>query len=205
MVSGPFVLGLLLAVPAFGSPRSETSDAYVLQRGTQTSVSGSLDDLERLRHKFAGDFLWFRRSSTEYVIQDPDRISEAEGLFAPLEALSPEQRGLERQEAALDREEESIDSERDEIESAREELDVPDESVESADADTAAQDREAELDEREHALDKRSRELRARQGALSSEEHKLEAREEELERAAEAKLWQLLDRSIGDGRAERLR
>ncbi len=205
MVSRPLVLGLLLAVPAFGSPRSETSDAYVLQRGTQTSVSGSLDDLERLRHKFAGDFLWFRRSGTEYVIQDPDRISEADGLFDTLEALSPEQRGLERQEAALDREEESIDSERDEIEAEREELNVPDESVEDGEAEAAARDREAELDEREHSLDERSRELRGRQRALSSEEHRLDAREEELERAAEAKLWQLLDRSIGDGRAERLR
>jgi diguanylate cyclase (GGDEF)-like protein len=207
MASRALCLGLFLvaAVPALGAPKSETSDAYVLQRGAQTFVSGSLDDLERLRRKFSGDFLWFRRSGTEYVIQDPDHISEAEDLFSPLEALSPEQEELSRQEAALDREEESIDSERDEIEAEREELDARDESVEDAEAESAARDREAELDEREHSLDERSRELRARQRALSSEERKLEAREEELERAAEAKLWQLLDRSIGDGRAERLR
>src|SRR5262245_31099340 len=92
------VLFLASALPAGGAPRNETSDAYVLQRGSQTSVTGSLDDLEHLRRKFSGDFLWFRRSGSEYVIKDPDSIAEAEDLFSPLEAISRDQEELSRRE-----------------------------------------------------------------------------------------------------------
>ncbi|MFY9551646.1 MAG: hypothetical protein WAU32_10885 [Thermoanaerobaculia bacterium] len=198
-------IGLLLAAgtPAvLAAPRSISADAYVLCRGAETSISGSLDDLDRLRRRFPGDFLWFRRSGTEYVIWEPGLLSEAEDLFSPLHALGAEQEALSRREESLDREEEALDAEREEIQAEREEPSVADTGAENADATATAP--EDDLDERERSVEGRLRELKARQRSLESEERELDAREEAVESEAEANLWLLLDHGVEDGKAERL-
>jgi len=196
------VLLLGAATAVLAAPRSETADAYVLQRGSHTSISGSLDDLERLRRRFGTDFLWFRRGGAEYVIRDSALITEAETLFSPLEEVSAEQEKLSGKESELDREEEALDSERDDVDADRDELDSADESA--ADADADAREAEAAIDEREQTVQEKTRDLRSRQRDLEAEDRRLEAREDELERAAESKLWQLLDATVADGRAQRL-
>ena len=51
----------------------------------------------------------------------------------------------------------------------------------------------------------RLEELHAQERELSRREEALDQREEELDRIAERKLWQLVDRSIGDGSARAIR
>ncbi len=172
--------GTALAAPEGGrGPR----DTYVLNRGNSASVSGSFEDLGTLRRRYDGDFLWFRRGGTAYVIRDPSLLSEADAFFDPLRRLEPEQDAVARREGALDREEEKNDAEEEEIEAEEETAPSP------------------ELDRRRRALDDRRRDLSRRQRELAKEERALDRRSEALEKAAERELWKFLDRSVTNGGA----
>ena len=178
-------LTLSAAGPALAAPEGGRGprDTYVLNRGNSASVSGSLEDLGTLRRRYSGDFLWFRRGGSAYVIREPGLLSQADAFFEPVRTLQPEEDAVARRERALDREEEENDAEAEAIEAGEE----------------GGPSRE--LDRRRRALDDRRRDLSRRQRELAKEERALDRRSDALEEAAERDLWKFLDRSVTSGAA----
>ena len=83
-------------------------DAYVLHSGktdvTMTSSRVSIDSVVKVRKRFGdGPFLWTRIGGREYLIRDEAFLRDADELWAPMEALKPEQHALGDEERRLDR------------------------------------------------------------------------------------------------------
>lgn len=192
--------GLLIALSlavgpgalAFGAPHGRNSDAYVLARGTNSTMSGSLEDLERLHDRYKTPYLWFRRNGRAYVVLDTKVIDAAEALFAPVRQLSDREEAIASREEALDREEEALDAEQDGVDA--DEDDFSDEGAGPADAA-----RQEALRQRQKALSDRHADLARRQRDLSRKERALDQEEEKLDAAAEASLGTLMDRAVRDG------
>ena len=215
--------GLLTPAALSGFPSGQGSqrDAYVLALGKDTfSTNLNMDSFARMRESRSGDFLWFRRNGASYLIEDPATLREAQELFAPLRALEPEQKDLSRRQEALSEKEEALDREQDALDSQIDRLteetgesggDWDDEFAVSdemepappTDEDRAEIDRQLEeLRSQQDALRPRQHEIEARNRELDTEERALDAREEKLERAAESKLWDLMDAAIRSGVAK---
>ena len=196
-------------------------DAYLLTTGQDSlSTNFDFDSYERMRAKHAGDFLWVRRGGVGYLIEDPATLREAQALFAPLRALEPEQKDLSRRQEALSEKEEALDREQDALDSEidrlteetgegggdwDDEFSVSDEmeAAPSTDEDRAEIDREVEqIRSQQDALRPRQREIETKNHELDREERALDAREERLERAAESRLWELIDAAIRSGLAK---
>jgi bla regulator protein blaR1 len=203
------------------SSSHSNQDAYVLTFGKSTITTNlDLDSYAQMRERHAGDFLWFRRHGSGYLIDDPETLRAAQDLFASVHALEPEQRDLGRrqealseQEDALEREQDALDSQIDRLTdeggetegdwddefSAQDEMDA----APATDEDRAEIDRELEqLRTQQDALRPRQHELESKSRELDSEERALDAREDKLEREAEAKLWALIDAAIRSGAAK---
>lgn len=173
------------------------ADAYGLVQGNHwMSKNMSLDDLHRLRRRFSGDFLWFRRDARRYLIHDKTFLLQAKGLFAPLRSLDPERAEVERRERALERKEEDFEREEAALDQIRDSFD---------DEDDEEQRRFVSESERRD-LEHRQRELEVRRPALEEEEREVEAlerslemKEVALERKAEEQLWKLIDQALASG------
>jgi len=214
--------GLALCAGLSGLPSGEGSrrDAYVLALGKDTfSTNLNFDSFARMREGRSGDFLWFRRNGASYLIEDPATLREAQELFAPLRALEPEQKDLSRRQEALSEKEEALDREQDALDSEidrlteetgesggdwDDEFSVSDEMpAPPTEEDRAEIDRQLEeLRGQQDALRPRQHEIETRNRELDTEERALDAREEKLERAAESKLWDLMDAAIRSGVAK---
>lgn len=169
---------------------SKNRDAYSLVLGDRwTSTNQSVEELERIRGRYDGDFLWVRRRGTAYVVQDGEKLSEARGLFDTLRALEPQQADLESRQRLADQKEEAIDRQRDEIE----------DRADGAEED----DRDPSLDSALLELDAVARQVDAENRGLDAEERDLDRRSDELESAAEARLWSLVDGWIAEGSAQK--
>lgn len=198
-----------------------TADAYVLSMGHEAmSTNLSLDETESLREKLSGDFLWFRRAGKAYVIEDAATLKEAYGYFAALRDLDPEREDLSRREEALTEKERELDRAQGEIDRQVDRLtdgeaggdtegDEDSEFMVSDDAAPPTVEERAEIDReledlhgQQEALRPRQRELEAKDRELDTAERALDAREEKLERAAEEKLWSLLDAAVKNGTAK---
>lgn len=102
------------ALPEPPSPKSSTysyqysegdSFALVTGKGSTVNINGhSQGELERVRSKVQGDFLWFERNGKSYVITDPATIAAAKQLYAPMEELGLRQSELGKQQATLGQE-----------------------------------------------------------------------------------------------------
>ena len=151
----------------------QRGDAYMLHAGktnvTMTSSRVSIRSVVALQKRLGdGRYLWTRIDGREYLIRDEAFLREAVALWAPIDALKPEQR-------ELDAEEERLDDRIDAIE----------------DGDAKAEPGELErLRERDHVVTRRQREL--------------DQREEALEKVIEAKLRDMVEQAIRDGRAREL-
>jgi hypothetical protein len=218
LCAGLLVPAALSGLPSDGGSRR---DAYVLVLGKDTfSTNLNFDLFARMREGRSGDFLWFRRSGASYLIEDPATLREAQELFAPLRALEPEQKDLSRRQEALSEKEEALDREQDALDSEIDRLteetgesggDWDDEfavsdEMESApptDEDRGEVDRQLEeIRSQQDALRPRQHEIETRNRELDTQERALDAREEKLERAAESKLWALMDAAIRSGVAK---
>jgi beta-lactamase regulating signal transducer with metallopeptidase domain len=63
-------------------------------------LSGELrdvDDVKRVRQHVHGDFLWFRRGGTAYVVQDPGTLAAARRAWAPAEEMGARMEALGEQ------------------------------------------------------------------------------------------------------------
>lgn len=167
-------------------------DAYALVFGDQsTCLNLAIRDIEDIRARFGGDFLWLRRNGAARVVRDPAKLDEAKALFGPLRALEPEQQDLARRQKAVEQKEAAIERQRDAI--------ADDDEEDGEDRADRADLRERDAALRE--LDAAEREIDAEGRRLDAQERELDRREEALEKAAEAKLWALIDRWIEDGSA----
>lgn len=147
-------------------------DAYVLHVGTThvTMTSTTMQELPKLLRRLGdGSYLWVRVSGREWMIRDAALLREAAAMWAPVDALAPEQHAVGREESKLD---DRIDA------------------IEDGKAKAAP----GELER-----------LRERYKVVSRRERELDERSEALEKVAEAKLRDLVDEAIRDGRATQLR
>ena len=147
-------------------------DAYVLHAGktnvTMTSVS--IRELPALLRRLGdASYLWVRLGSREWLIRDEALLREAAALWAPIEALRPEQDELGAEESRLDK---RID---------------------------AIEDGKAKAEPGELAR------MRERDAVVSRRQRELDERSEAMEKVVEAKLRQVIDEAIRDGRAKELR
>src|ERR1043165_9302179 len=100
---------LLLAVLALTTAAAwRRGDAYVLHVGktdvTMTSSQVGIDSVVALQHRLGnGPYLWVRVSGREYLIGDEPFLRQAEALWAPVQALKPEQHELDDEERRLDK------------------------------------------------------------------------------------------------------
>lgn len=74
-------------------------EAYALVREGKDSmtVSGNVGDIreaDKARRSIQGDFLWFRRGSESYVLQDPAMLARIEEAWKPSEALGARMEAL---------------------------------------------------------------------------------------------------------------
>lgn len=203
-----FALGTVLALVLWLAPSSasagaasdgpKTRDSYVLSRGHSASVNGSIEQLDALRTRYPGDFLWVRRSGAPYLIRDAKFLEQAAALFDTLRELEPEQDALEHRQEQLSREEESLDREQErlDMESDRLSDDGSDESDESA-----GEGPYPAIEEQQRDLESRQSDLAARQREVDAIEQDLDRRAEALEQQAEAALWKLIDGAIREGLA----
>jgi len=141
---------LLLPILAFATGAAwRRGDAYVLNSGDThvTMASGSLSEIAAL-HERLGDstYLWVRLSAREWIIRDESILREAVALWAPLQAMRPEQE-------ALNDEEERLDARIDAIEDGKATA-APGELAALRERDDIVRRRERELDEREEAMEK---------------------------------------------------
>jgi DNA anti-recombination protein RmuC len=174
---------------------SQDSDAYVLSlEKSFWSTNTSLERLQGLRERFAGDFLWVRRGSKAFLVRDPGTLRQVRALFDPLRSLDPDRAALDRlrypleaRERALDREQETLDQEADRLSDRKQER--------------AAGVREG-LERRQRALQQRMRALEKEQEQFDALESSLEEREEALEKEAEGELWRLIDSFVARGIAK---
>jgi beta-lactamase regulating signal transducer with metallopeptidase domain len=74
-------------------------DGYAIVREGQDgfSISGNLDDVERVRDaqtRIGGDFMWFSRDGQAYVIRDPATLARVNATWASAEASETKMRAL---------------------------------------------------------------------------------------------------------------
>ena len=201
-----FAAALCAALFAAAAPASEGNihvrsrsdakhDAYVLAIGGMTmSASASTSTIVAVQKAWPGDFLWVRRNGKAYRTSDREVVGKVRTLFAPLDALRPEQNAVSARERDVDREQEVLDRERDRIEDASD----ADDGDEDDEAPAARSPRD---EQRLRELDARIAELDSQERDLDAQESELDARSEEIEREVEAKLWTLIDGWIADGTA----
>ena len=171
-------------------------DAYVLAiDGTTMTASASTSTIVAVQKAWPGDFLWIRRRGKAYITSDRAVVEKVRTLFAPLDALRPQEHAVSAREREVDQQQEALDRERDRIEDASD-ADDGDEDDETPAA------RSPQDEGRLRELDAQIAELESRQRALDAQERELDARSEEIEREVEAKLWSLIDGWIADGTAK---
>jgi len=166
---------LLLAVLALTTAAAwRRGDAYVLHVGktdvTMTSSQVGIDSVVALQHRLGNaPYLWVRVSAREYLIRDETFLRQAEALWAPVQALKPEEHELDDEERRLDKRIDAIE-------------------------DGKATAGPGELDE-----------LRARYRVVERRQRELDQRSDAMEKVIEAKLRDMVDVAIRDGRVQTLR
>jgi hypothetical protein len=141
---------LLLALLALTTGAAwKHGDAYVLHSGTTdvTMTSMSIEDLPPLYRRLGnGSYLWVRIDGRQYLIRDGAVLHEATTIWAPVDALRPEQREVEAEERRLDRRIDAIEDGKAKGE--------PGELARLRERFRTVSARERELDKRSEALEK---------------------------------------------------
>jgi len=162
-------------------------DAYALVVGDNWRTACSVAAIEELRTRFQGDYLWLRRHGRSYLVRDRARLAEAQTLLEgdPTgKALEAERRKVARRSRELDFEQERVEK--------------------ASDALRDAERRDEESERRLGELETKQRAMESEIRALEEKEEDLDRRSDALERAAEGKLWALVERWIADGAARPL-
>ncbi len=77
-------------------------DGYAIVHANDADVTFSgntrdLSEVEKLRARVGGDFLWFRRSGKSYIVRDPALVAQANAAWKPAEPVNAKMEALSRQ------------------------------------------------------------------------------------------------------------
>lgn len=198
-------------------------EGYVIVTGDTTTMSGSTEDLRRvraMRGRISGDYIWFRRDGKAFLIRDAGILKAAAKLLEPQHELGRQQDELGRQQgelgelqaklgekqggvrttpAELDREIEKLKEKLRGAGTAEELGDVQamlaDLQAKIADKQSHVGDQQAKLGEEQAKLGERQAELGEKQAKLGEEQAK---RAEEAQR----ELRKLFDEAFKKGLVE---
>jgi hypothetical protein len=208
-------------------------ESYAVIKGGREKVhiSGDFhqpwhDDLEKARNSAHGDFLWFKRDSKSYVVDDPAILAEIDAMYRPMEALGKQQEELGRKQEELGRQQELLGRQQEKAS-----IPTPDISREMAELNasmaklqaklgkTVTQDELAELEGKLGDLQGRLGQLQgeigarqgqfgaqqgklgAMQGALGAQQGKIGAEQGRLAQEANRKVKSIIDQSLKNGKA----
>ena len=90
---------------------SRTGMDFAIVSGKSVMMNGSEDDrdeVESLRKKINGDFIWFIHNGESFVIRDAVTVKAARELYAPMEDLGRKQEALGKQQEALGEQQEAL-------------------------------------------------------------------------------------------------
>ncbi len=193
-------------------------------------MNGSEDDrteVESLRKRIHGDFIWFIHNGNSYVIRDAATVKAAWQLYEPVEALDRQQEALGKQQETLGKQQEEIGKKMQEIKikvpgdlearlksleaavrnlgatASQEQLgslqsEIGDLQSEIGNLESHAGDAEGLLGQQEGALGRKQGDLGRQQGELGREQGR-------LSRQASRKMQAILENSLSNGLAKRVR
>lgn len=77
-----------------------SDEPYALVRAGQRTTwvgqhRGGSDEVEALRAKYPGNFVWFRQGGQAYVVRDPATVAKVEAAWAGTEKLGRDMAGIE--------------------------------------------------------------------------------------------------------------
>jgi hypothetical protein len=188
---------------------------------------GDHQELDRVRGKVKGSFLWFERDGKSYVITDPAIIAKGEALYAPGSELGRRQAELGRKQAELGREQGLLAAQQ-----AMVKVQVPDISKEMAELERSVQalaqekaqevtqeslgDLQAKLGEmqgklaaaqalaglKQSAIGTQQSDLGLRQSELGREQGELGREQERIAREAGRQVKSMIDQAMREGKAK---
>lgn len=213
---------------SFYSYGNDEGQRFVIVSGKSDSLtmSGTQEDaeqVEELRKKIQGDFIWFRRDGKSYIIRDQATIDHAKAFWAPQEELGKKQEELGEQQEALGKQQEELGAKMEQIH-----VKVPDLTKEieklqaelkqlnsSATVEQIGQiqseigalqskigDIQSQAGDQQSKLGDEMSLLGEKQGRLGEQQGKLGSQQGELAQQASRQMKQLLDESITKGTAQ---
>jgi beta-lactamase regulating signal transducer with metallopeptidase domain len=190
-----------------------------------TYFSGSSDDygeLDRVRAKVHGSFLWFEHDGKSYVVSDPAMVAKIKALYAPQEELGRKQAELGKQQEELGRLQEEAGKRMEEVK-----VQVPDISKEIAELQRSIQNMpsqatqenlselESKLGEMQSKLGQaqsqagvkmgvfgaQQGELGRKQGELGRQQGELGREQARIAREATQQVRSMIEQALRDGQA----
>ncbi|MBV9484247.1 MAG: hypothetical protein JO249_26365 [Acidobacteria bacterium] len=213
---------------------SSDREPYVIVSGDSLTMSGSSEDAERarrFRNGTSGDYIWFVRDGTPYMISDPKVVQRAKDLFKPQERLGHLQEELGKQQAALgeqqarlaglqaqvkvhapssetlDRLEQELQQLRAKVKASNGELsqnELSELQSRIADLQSAFGEAQSVAGEKQAALGEQQSKLGEEQSRLGEQQSRLGEEQSRLGEEASKKMQALLDESIHSGAAHRV-
>jgi len=128
-------------------------NTFILQDGSNTRISGSVDDLIRIERKMkqtSGPALFTRIDGKDYVISDPAVVDRAREIFSRSDPMKNEKRALKQEAQDLRNRQHQLDAHGGD-DAAQAELDAEERALEAR--------REKHDGEREHVSDQMTADL----------------------------------------------
>ena len=191
-VGGLALLAGPQALAGVGAERSDRTSYVLLTQGSRSStMSGSMEDLERARGLRRGEegLLYVRRDGAAWVIRDAATLRRAEAIFEPQRALGARQSALGERQAALGRRQSVLGSEQGRL-GARQANATPKEQL--------------ALGREQLALGEQQNALGAQQNALGQQQAALGREQARLAREADIAFQALLEDALRRGVAQRV-
>ena len=201
---------------------------FAIVSGKSVAMNGSEDDrdeVESLRKKINGDFIWFIHNGESYIIRDAATVKAARELYAPMEELGRKQEALGKQQEALGEQQEAVGKQMDAIKiNVPGDLEARLKKVESTIRElgpTASQeqlgrlqgeigDLQGEIGELQGKaggaqgdLGRQQGQLGRKQGELGRQQGELGREQGRLAREASRKMQTILQRGLSSGLAQR--
>ena len=213
---------------SFYSYGNDEAQRFVIVSGKTDSLtmSGTQEDaeqVEELRKKIQGDFIWFRRDGKSYIIRDQATIDRAKAFWAPQEELGKKQEELGKQQEALGKQQEELGAKMEqihvkvpdltkEIEKLQAELKQLNSSAtveqigqiqsEIGDLQSKIGDIQSQAGDQQSKLGDEMGVLGAKQGKLGEQQGELGRQQGDLAQQASRQMKQLLDETIANGTAQ---
>jgi hypothetical protein len=190
------------------------------------TMSGSSEDArhaEKLKKQISGDFIWFERDETSYIIRDQATIDRARQLWAPQEELGRKQEELGKQQEALGKQQEELGKKMEQVQvkvpDMTAELDrlkaklqklgpnatmeqLGDLQSEIGDLQSKIGEVQSRAGEQQSKLGEQMGALGEKQGKLGEQQGELGRQQGELAEQASRQMKQLLDEAIKNGKAQ---